>query len=196
MFLCWPHSSPGNVSVPCPSYLPWISEGDNFIELFPFYTTTEKTQSDGCASREKHAFQCLAQSADDSRRAHRECLGTGKWQEKPNSSEPWRDDSECREDHYFKDKVMHHYWQNKVCGGVTTTFWLLPPKLDPQGMFFQRPCLWGGIYLFSLHFLVCAGRWNASASSPQAHLHYWLFPVTVLAHGGHPGDGSVEVSQE
>ncbi|XP_029311754.1 glucagon-like peptide 2 receptor [Cottoperca gobio] len=25
-FVCWPHSSPGNVSVPCPSYLPWISE--------------------------------------------------------------------------------------------------------------------------------------------------------------------------
>ncbi|XP_048221933.1 glucagon-like peptide 2 receptor [Perognathus longimembris pacificus] len=22
-FVCWPHSSPGNVSVPCPSYLPW-----------------------------------------------------------------------------------------------------------------------------------------------------------------------------
>lgn len=109
MFLCWPHSSPGNVSVPCPSYLPWISEGDHFIELFPFYTTTENMQPDGCAGRRKHAYQCLAQSADDSRRAHRECLGTGKWQERPNSSEPWRDDSECREDHYFKDKVMHHY---------------------------------------------------------------------------------------
>uniref|UniRef100_A0A7N8X133 Glucagon like peptide 2 receptor n=1 Tax=Mastacembelus armatus TaxID=205130 RepID=A0A7N8X133_9TELE len=24
-FVCWPHSSPGNVSVPCPSYLPWIN---------------------------------------------------------------------------------------------------------------------------------------------------------------------------
>ncbi|KAG5262660.1 hypothetical protein AALO_G00277440 [Alosa alosa] len=23
-FVCWPHSAPGNVSVPCPSYLPWI----------------------------------------------------------------------------------------------------------------------------------------------------------------------------
>ncbi|XP_012861752.1 glucagon-like peptide 2 receptor [Echinops telfairi] len=22
-YVCWPHSSPGNVSVPCPSYLPW-----------------------------------------------------------------------------------------------------------------------------------------------------------------------------
>uniref|UniRef100_A0A3P8UNP0 Glucagon like peptide 2 receptor n=1 Tax=Cynoglossus semilaevis TaxID=244447 RepID=A0A3P8UNP0_CYNSE len=26
-FVCWPHSSPGNVSVPCPPYLPWIKEG-------------------------------------------------------------------------------------------------------------------------------------------------------------------------
>ncbi|XP_009986715.1 PREDICTED: glucagon-like peptide 2 receptor, partial [Tauraco erythrolophus] len=23
-FVCWPYSSPGNVSVPCPSYLPWL----------------------------------------------------------------------------------------------------------------------------------------------------------------------------
>lgn len=30
MFVCWPHSSPGNVSVPCPSFLPWISDG-NFL---------------------------------------------------------------------------------------------------------------------------------------------------------------------
>ncbi|XP_042339089.1 glucagon-like peptide 2 receptor, partial [Plectropomus leopardus] len=66
-FLCWPHSSPGNVSVPCPSYLPWISE-------------------------------------DGSRRAHRECLENGRWRRRENSSEPWRDDSECKEDHYFKDK--------------------------------------------------------------------------------------------
>ncbi|KAG8507130.1 Glucagon-like peptide 2 receptor, partial [Galemys pyrenaicus] len=25
-YACWPHSSPGNVSVPCPSYLPWWHE--------------------------------------------------------------------------------------------------------------------------------------------------------------------------
>ncbi|XP_008070660.1 glucagon-like peptide 2 receptor [Carlito syrichta] len=25
-YVCWPHSSPGNVSVPCPSYLPWWSK--------------------------------------------------------------------------------------------------------------------------------------------------------------------------
>ncbi|XP_040885109.1 glucagon-like peptide 2 receptor [Toxotes jaculatrix] len=66
-FVCWPHSSPGNVSVPCPSYLPWITE-------------------------------------DTSRRAHRECLGNGRWRQRENSSEPWRDDSECQEDQYFKDK--------------------------------------------------------------------------------------------
>ncbi|XP_077101862.1 glucagon-like peptide 2 receptor isoform X1 [Siphateles boraxobius] len=27
VFACWPHSSPGIVSVPCPPYLPWIREG-------------------------------------------------------------------------------------------------------------------------------------------------------------------------
>nr|XP_009304634.1 LOW QUALITY PROTEIN: glucagon-like peptide 2 receptor [Danio rerio] len=27
VFACWPHSSPGVVSVPCPPYLPWIREG-------------------------------------------------------------------------------------------------------------------------------------------------------------------------
>uniref|UniRef100_A0A8C9YDV2 Glucagon-like peptide 2 receptor n=1 Tax=Sander lucioperca TaxID=283035 RepID=A0A8C9YDV2_SANLU len=66
MFVCWPHSSPGNVTVPCPSYLPWINT---------------------------------------SRRAHQECLENGSWRQRENSSEPWRDDSECKEDHYFKDKV-------------------------------------------------------------------------------------------
>lgn len=27
-YVCWPHSSPGNISVPCPSYLPWWREGN------------------------------------------------------------------------------------------------------------------------------------------------------------------------
>lgn len=36
MFVCWPHSPPGNVSVPCPSYLPWISEGNVVLPLFTF----------------------------------------------------------------------------------------------------------------------------------------------------------------
>ncbi|KAF7655039.1 hypothetical protein LDENG_00061770 [Lucifuga dentata] len=67
MFVCWPHSSPGNVSVPCPSYLPWITE-------------------------------------DGSRTAHRECLENGRWRQRENSSEVWRDHSECQEDEYFKDK--------------------------------------------------------------------------------------------
>ncbi|XP_034050477.1 glucagon-like peptide 2 receptor [Thalassophryne amazonica] len=69
MFVCWPHSPPGNVSVPCPPYLPWITE-------------------------------------DGSRSAHRECLKNGKWRQEENSSETWRDHSECQEEllHYFKDK--------------------------------------------------------------------------------------------
>ncbi|XP_072523789.1 glucagon-like peptide 2 receptor [Salminus brasiliensis] len=27
VFACWPHSSPGIISIPCPPYLPWIKEG-------------------------------------------------------------------------------------------------------------------------------------------------------------------------
>uniref|UniRef100_A0A8C5EX18 Glucagon like peptide 2 receptor n=1 Tax=Gouania willdenowi TaxID=441366 RepID=A0A8C5EX18_GOUWI len=67
-FACWPHSLPGNVSIPCPAYLPWITEGST-------------------------------------RRLYRQCLEDGRWRQMENSSEPWREDSECLEDHYFKDKV-------------------------------------------------------------------------------------------
>ncbi|KAM9816993.1 glucagon-like peptide 2 receptor [Neosynchiropus ocellatus] len=66
-FACWPNSPPGNVSIPCPPYLPWITE-------------------------------------DTSRRAYRECLDDGTWRLAENSSAPWRDHSECQEQHFFKDK--------------------------------------------------------------------------------------------
>lgn len=45
--------------------------------------------------------------ADVSRRVHRECLENGKWRLVENSSQPWRDDSECQEPHFFKDKVRN-----------------------------------------------------------------------------------------
>ncbi|XP_041672048.1 glucagon-like peptide 2 receptor [Cheilinus undulatus] len=77
VFVCWPHSPPGNVSVPCPSYLPWISD-------------------------------------DVSRRAHRECLEDGRWRLKENSSEVWRDDEECQEERYFKEKEDEMYRQTAL----------------------------------------------------------------------------------
>lgn len=70
---------------------------------------------------------------------------------------------------------------------------VVSPKLD-EGLFFLKTFSVGGSSFLPV-FLVCAGRGNASAGSPQAHLHYWLFLVAVLAHGGHSGDGPVEVSQ-
>ncbi|KAF6093974.1 glucagon like peptide 2 receptor [Phyllostomus discolor] len=70
-YVCWPHSSPGNVSVPCPSYLPWWRE-------------------------------------EDSGRAYRRCLAQGTWQTKENSTGIWQDDSECAENHSFKENVKHH----------------------------------------------------------------------------------------
>ncbi|XP_060884066.1 glucagon-like peptide 2 receptor [Labrus mixtus] len=77
MFVCWPHSPPGNVSVPCPSYLPWISDGV-------------------------------------SRSAHRECLEDGRWRQKENSSEAWRNDEECQEERYFKDKEEEMHRQTAL----------------------------------------------------------------------------------
>ncbi|XP_042111598.1 glucagon-like peptide 2 receptor isoform X1 [Ovis aries] len=73
-FVCWPHSTPGNVSVPCPSYLPWWRE-----EL------------------------CLL--SENSGRAYRYCLSRGAWQTLENSTDIWQDNSECAEDHSFKQKV-------------------------------------------------------------------------------------------
>ncbi|KAL2765834.1 glucagon-like peptide 2 receptor [Daubentonia madagascariensis] len=70
-YVCWPHSSPGNVSVPCPSYLPWWNE-------------------------------------EGSGRAYRHCLARGTWQTRENTTDIWQDDSECSENHSFKQNVDHH----------------------------------------------------------------------------------------
>ncbi|XP_059764449.1 glucagon-like peptide 2 receptor isoform X2 [Balaenoptera ricei] len=67
-YVCWPHSTAGNVSVPCPSYLPWWRK-------------------------------------ENSGRAYRYCLSQGTWQTLENSTDIWQDNSECAEDHSFKQKV-------------------------------------------------------------------------------------------
>uniref|UniRef100_A0A3B5L7E5 Uncharacterized protein n=1 Tax=Xiphophorus couchianus TaxID=32473 RepID=A0A3B5L7E5_9TELE len=90
MFVCWPHSSPGNVSVPCPPFLPWITEGNK-----------------------------------SGLRAYRECLENGSWRKMKNSSDPWRHDSECKEDQYFKDKVVGFFFVLRTF----TTPWLMLLKL-------------------------------------------------------------------
>ncbi|XP_068269517.1 glucagon-like peptide 2 receptor [Nyctibius grandis] len=70
-FVCWPYSPPGNVSVPCPSYLPWLENG-----------------SVG--------------------KVYRVCLDEGIWQTKENSTDIWRDSSECSEKNHFKKNVKEH----------------------------------------------------------------------------------------
>ncbi|XP_040386290.1 glucagon-like peptide 2 receptor [Cygnus olor] len=70
-FVCWPYSPPGNVSVPCPSYLPWLENG----------------------------------SAGN---VYRVCLDEGIWQTKENSTDIWRDSSECSEENHFRKKVKEH----------------------------------------------------------------------------------------
>lgn len=49
--------------------------------------------------------------------------------------------------------------------------------------------------IFFSYLCAFAGRRNASSDSPSTHLHHRLFPVAILAHSGHPGDGHVEVRQ-
>ncbi|XP_062968982.1 glucagon-like peptide 2 receptor [Cynocephalus volans] len=70
-YVCWPHSPPGNVSVPCPSYLPWWDE-----------------ESPG--------------------KAYRHCLAQGTWQTLENATDIWQNDSECSENHSFKQNVDHY----------------------------------------------------------------------------------------
>ncbi|XP_041077364.1 glucagon-like peptide 2 receptor [Polyodon spathula] len=70
-FACWPESPPGNVSVPCPLYLPWIKEvGAGYV--------------------------------------YRYCTDNGTWLTVKNSTDVWRDHSECSEhNHPFKQEDEH-----------------------------------------------------------------------------------------
>ncbi|XP_071619881.1 glucagon-like peptide 2 receptor isoform X3 [Heliangelus exortis] len=70
-FACWPYSPPGKVSVPCPSYLPWLENGSV-------------------------------------RNVYRVCLDEGTWQTKENSTDIWRDSSECSEKNNFKKNEEEH----------------------------------------------------------------------------------------
>ncbi|XP_036384956.1 glucagon-like peptide 2 receptor [Megalops cyprinoides] len=74
LFACWPHSPPGNVSVSCPVYLPWIKEGE-------------------------------------SKYVYRVCTPSGAWRTMENSTDVWRDQSECVNPQYFKpqeeDVLLH-----------------------------------------------------------------------------------------
>ncbi|KAM6121233.1 LOW QUALITY PROTEIN: glucagon-like peptide 2 receptor [Pterocles gutturalis] len=68
-FVCWPYSRPGNVSVPRPSYLPWLENGMN---------------------------------------VYRVCLNEGIWQLTENSTDIWRDSSECSEKKSFQKNEEEH----------------------------------------------------------------------------------------
>uniref|UniRef100_A0A8C0H633 Glucagon like peptide 2 receptor n=1 Tax=Chelonoidis abingdonii TaxID=106734 RepID=A0A8C0H633_CHEAB len=75
-FVCWPYSLPGNVSVPCPSYLP-------------------------C----RKTLCLLSGSAGN---VYRVCLDQGIWQTEENSTDIWRDNSECSEKNHFAPQVKEH----------------------------------------------------------------------------------------
>lgn len=67
------------------------------------------------------------------RRAYRECLANGSWRQKENSSDPWRGDSECVENHFFKDKVrrkvsgwsfkLNSFYKIQTSSDVCFTVW-------------------------------------------------------------------------
>ncbi|XP_078510898.1 glucagon-like peptide 2 receptor [Lissotriton helveticus] len=64
-YACWPRSSPGNISVPCPWYLPSVKTGNTGY-------------------------------------VHRFCSDQGVWKTMENSTNIWRDHSECSENNLFK----------------------------------------------------------------------------------------------
>ncbi|XP_069809548.1 glucagon-like peptide 2 receptor isoform X1 [Dendropsophus ebraccatus] len=70
-FACWPFSYPGNVSVPCPWYLPMIQEGSAAY-------------------------------------AHRYCTEHGVWQTEDNSTDIWRETTECSTSNHFKQNDKEH----------------------------------------------------------------------------------------
>ncbi|XP_075034073.1 glucagon-like peptide 2 receptor [Mixophyes fleayi] len=70
-YACWPFSSPGNISVPCPWYLPMIHEGSTGY-------------------------------------AYRYCTDMGIWQTMENSTNIWRDITECSANNHFKQNNKAH----------------------------------------------------------------------------------------
>ncbi|XP_075415281.1 glucagon-like peptide 2 receptor [Tenrec ecaudatus] len=64
-YVCWPHSSPGNVSVPCPSYLPWWrkeSTGKAYRRcsaqgVWQLSENTTRIWQDDSECDESHSFQ-------------------------------------------------------------------------------------------------------------------------------------------
>ena len=64
--------------------------------------------------------------SEDSGRAYRHCLAQGTWQKLENSTGIWQDDSECAENHSFKENVS-------VLGSVRTRPGAKPPTTLHQG---------------------------------------------------------------
>ncbi|XP_045841959.1 glucagon-like peptide 2 receptor isoform X2 [Meles meles] len=121
-YVCWPHSSPGNVSVPCPSYLPWWREehqdrtplsdcaaGKAQVRVSQLGCTFEVSyvsESPGTVLAPETLELCLL--SENSGRAYRYCLAPGTWQTLENSTDIWQDDSECSKNHSSDSNAEHH----------------------------------------------------------------------------------------
>ncbi|XP_053309442.1 glucagon-like peptide 2 receptor [Spea bombifrons] len=72
-FACWPYSPPGNISVPCPWYLPWMDQTGNTGYVYRY------------------------------------CSDKGVWQTMENSTNIWRDVTECSANsNLFKENEKEH----------------------------------------------------------------------------------------
>uniref|UniRef100_A0AAY4BPM9 Glucagon-like peptide 2 receptor n=1 Tax=Denticeps clupeoides TaxID=299321 RepID=A0AAY4BPM9_9TELE len=166
-FACWPHSPPGNVSVPCPSYLSWAKQ-------------------------------------DGAGRVYKECLSSGSWRARDNSSEDWRDDSECKNLLFSVLRVVSMV-------GYSMSFSSLSIAMLVMGLLRKLHCTRNYIHMnlfvsFMLRAMAVitkevilqamhssltseAGGWNSYSDSGRVHVHYfvscnyfWLLVEAIFLH--------------
>ncbi|ELK03868.1 Glucagon-like peptide 2 receptor [Pteropus alecto] len=68
----------------------------------------EETTRKWAQYKEKCLRDLLKEPSENSGRAYRHCLAQGTWQTLKNSTDIWQDDSECSENHSFKENVESH----------------------------------------------------------------------------------------
>ncbi|KFO18882.1 Glucagon-like peptide 2 receptor [Fukomys damarensis] len=68
----------------------------------------EETTRKWAQYKEKCLRDLLKEPSESSGRAYRHCLARGTWQILENTTDIWQDDSECAENHSFKQNVDHY----------------------------------------------------------------------------------------
>lgn len=173
MFVCWPHSSPGNVSVPCPSYLPWISEGDIFLEPFPFYTTFEKRTQ---ISWKKNTCILMSVSIicrwlqEDAQRMF------GNWEVAGKAKLLWTLEAGFRMQRgpLFQRQGNASLWTKQRKCQCHNHIWLFLQNWTQKGSFFKEPVSGGG-YPFSQCISLCL-------QEDEIHLQTALRLISIIGY--------------